>query len=384
MCRQLLASLVLLIAAALANCSAPPPGASTAGAPATPRGAGTSAVAQPPIATPTVAPAGKPAAASVLRPPLSPRVAVRYGELGQASDAGFYIALDRGYFAEEGLDVETVPIGSGGRMVPALGAGQIEVGGGGLSTALINAVVRDVPLRLVADKGSLRPGFSYEAVLARTDLMNSGAIKSIADLRGRRVALNSTTSMDIYLLSSALEYGGLHIDDVILDEIPQADMIAALANGSVDAVIALEPGMAAIIRQGIGSKLLSLDESTPNAQVGVIMYAPNFMRDQPEAARRFMIAYLRGVRDYNKAYTTGEGRDELVQTLIQHTAIKDPAILGAIVPPGLNPNGYMNLESITATQEFWKRRDLLQTTLPPEQMVDHSYVDAALEVLGRQ
>jgi NitT/TauT family transport system substrate-binding protein len=311
-------------------------------------------------------------------------VALHYGDFGGASDAGFYVAWDRGYFADEGFDVEAIPINSGGRMVPALGAGQIEVGGGGISAALVNAIARDVPLRMVADKGSLRPGFSYEAVLARTDLMNSGAIKSIADLRGRRVALNSTTSMDIYLLSSALEYGGLHIDDVILDEIPQADMIAALANGSVDAVIALEPGMAAIIRQGIGSKLLSLDESTPNAQVGVIMYAPNFMRDQPEAARRFMIAYLRGVRDYNKAYTTGEGRDELVQTLIQHTAIKDPAILGAIVPPGLNPNGYMNLESITATQEFWKRRDLLQTTLPPEQMVDHSYVDAALEVLGRQ
>ena len=48
------------------------------------------------------------------------------------------------------------------------------------------------------------------------------------------------------------------------------------------------------IKQGIGIKLLSLDESTPNAQVGVIMYAPHFMRDQPEAARRFMIAYLRG------------------------------------------------------------------------------------------
>jgi len=124
MCRQILATLVLLVAAALANCSAPLPAAPTTGAPAPPGGAGAPAAAQPPVTMPPVAPAaGKPAAASVPRPPLSPRVVVRYGELGQASDAGFYIALDRGYFAEEGLDIETVSIGSGGRMVPGRGAG---------------------------------------------------------------------------------------------------------------------------------------------------------------------------------------------------------------------------------------------------------------------
>ena len=90
--------------------------------------------------------------------------------MGQASDAGFYVALARGYFAAEGLDVQPVAVGSGGRMVPSLGAGQIEVGGGGLSTALINAVARDVPLRLIADKGSLRPGFGYSGLVVRKGL----------------------------------------------------------------------------------------------------------------------------------------------------------------------------------------------------------------------
>jgi NitT/TauT family transport system substrate-binding protein len=375
-----LRTITVFLAMGLLACGAPQAPAAPASAP---KPAPNTAAPAPPQAVPAAQSAAA-AAPAPGRQPLSPRVALRYGDFGGASDSGFYLALDRGYFADEGIDVEAVSISSGGRMVPALGAGQIEVGGGGISAALVNAISRDVPLKMVADKGSLRVGFSYESVLARTDLTSSGAVRTMSDLKGRKVALNSTTSMDIYLLNAALQHGGLRLEDVTLEEIPQTDMVAALANASIDAVIAVEPGATAIIRQGIGTKVLSLDESTPDAQVGVIMYAPHFMSGQPEVARRWMIAYLRGVRDYNKAFTTGERRDELVETLTKHTAIKDPAILNAIVPPGLNPNGYMNVESIMATQEFWRARDLLQTTLPVERMVDHSYVDHALGVLGRQ
>jgi NitT/TauT family transport system substrate-binding protein len=114
------------------------------------------------------------------------------------------------------------------------------------------------------------------------------------------------------------------------------------------------------------------------------MYAPHFMRDQPEAAGRFVLAYLRGIRDYNLAFTTGERRDETIATLTQHTTIKDPAVFEQMTLPGLNPNGYLNLESIMATQQFWLRQGLMPAVVPAEQFVDHRYVDYALGVLGRQ
>src|SRR5579884_2598872 len=183
-------SLLLAVIVGLALAACGPPAAQAAAAP-------TAAQTSPPTAQ-------QPAAAAAARQPLAPRVAVRYGELGQASDAGFYVALDRGYFAEEGLDVEAIPIGSGGRMIPSLGAGQIDVGGGGISTALINAVARDVPLRLVADKGSLRPGFGYSGLVVRKELVDRGEVQGPADLKGRRIAVNTPTGMDVYGLDAAL------------------------------------------------------------------------------------------------------------------------------------------------------------------------------------
>src|SRR5947207_2598338 len=180
--RGLLRALLSIIGLGLLACSTPPAApapdrASPAGGAASEQAARGSAAS---AAAPTSPPRAEPSAAAAAgRQPLSPRVAVRYGELGQASDAGFYLALDRGYFAEEGLDVVPVALGSGGRMVPALGAGQVEVGGGGMSAALINAIARDVPLKLIADKGSLRQGFGYESLVVRKDLFDSGVVTTI-------------------------------------------------------------------------------------------------------------------------------------------------------------------------------------------------------------
>jgi NitT/TauT family transport system substrate-binding protein len=372
---------------ALAACGAPQSAAPKPSAPAPASGATSapaaapSAVQQPAAGAAPAAPA--PAASQPARQPLAPRVAVRYGQLGSASDAGVYVALERGYFAEEGLDLDLVPLDSGGRMVPALGSGQLEVGGGGVSVALINAVSRDVPLKLVADKGSLRPGFGFESLVVRKELVDSGAVRGVADLRGRKIAVNTRTSVDIWALGTALEGAGLRVEDVIVEEIPFPEMIPALANAAIDAGTPIEPTATAIVSRGIGIRLLTMDEAVPNGQLATIMYAPHFWRDQSEAGRRFALAYLRGVRDYNRAFTTGDGRGDVIGILTRHTVIRDPAVFEQMILPGLNPNGHINVQSILAAQEYWRKLDMLQSVVPPEQFVDHSYVDWALGVLGR-
>jgi NitT/TauT family transport system substrate-binding protein len=389
MTRFPIGALSFVLALALSGCAAPQPPASKPSPPA-PAGGATSAPAAvakpaapaPRAPAPAAAPAA-PAAGQAARQALSPRVQVRYGQLGSASDAGVYLAIERGYFAEEGLELEMVPIDSGGRMVPSLASGQLEVGGGGISVALINAVSRDVPLRLIADKGSLRPGFGFESLVVRKELADSGAVRGVADLRGRRVAVNTRTSVDMYALGTALEGAGLGVGDVTVEEVVFPDMIAALANGSIDAATPIEPSATAIVSRGIGTRLLTMDQVIPNGQLATIMYAPQFWREQPEAGRRFALAYLRGVRDYNRAFTAGEGRADAIQILTQYTPIKDPAVFDQMVLPGLNPNGHINVQSVQAAQEFWHKVDLLQNVLPAEQLVDHSYVDWALGVLGR-
>ena len=72
-----------------------------------------------------------------------------------------------------------------------LGTGDLDVGSGTVAVGIYNAVSRGVALRVVADKGSMRPGYGYEGLLVRKDLVDSGRYKNFADLKGMKIAVGS-------------------------------------------------------------------------------------------------------------------------------------------------------------------------------------------------
>ena len=113
---------------------------------------------------------------------------VTIGTVSAASDVAFYLAETRGYFKEVGIEPVTTPFASAAQMIAPLGAGQLDVGGGTVAAGLYNGVSRGINLRIVADKGSIKPGYEYSTLVVRKDLVDSGAYKSLGDLRGRKLA----------------------------------------------------------------------------------------------------------------------------------------------------------------------------------------------------
>src|SRR5215217_8419557 len=117
----------------------------------------------PPPAGPSPASAG--AAAATSSPPT---VTVKVGTVpGAISNAGRFVAIERGYFLEEGIDFEEVAFDTSAKMLPALAAGQIDVGIGGSSAGLFNAIAQGIPLKIVLDSTSAYPGDSAGGLLVR-------------------------------------------------------------------------------------------------------------------------------------------------------------------------------------------------------------------------
>ncbi|TMG99217.1 MAG: ABC transporter substrate-binding protein, partial [Betaproteobacteria bacterium] len=101
-------------------------------------------------------------------------VNVRVGIVNASSDVGFFVADKKGYFRQEGISVSFTEFDSGARMVAPLGTGQLDVGAGSVSAGLYNAVARGIDIKIVADKGSTPPGYGFQPLLVRKDLVDSG------------------------------------------------------------------------------------------------------------------------------------------------------------------------------------------------------------------
>ena len=122
----------------------------------------------------------------------------------------------------------------------------------------------------------------------------------------------------------------------------------------------------------------------PGYQSTVILYSGSFVHTQPEAAKRWMLAYLKGLRDYVDAFSSGARRDEVIDILIKHTPVKDRALYATMLPVGFEPNGRVNVDYLRGEQELYRREGLLTDPIDVATMVDHQYVDYAVSRLGRR
>ena len=304
------------------------------------------------------------------------------GQVGGISDAALFIAYEKGFFTEQALDVEFQLFDSAARMVAPLGAGQLDVGAGAPSAGLLNAIARDVPLRIVADKGNLNPGHGYEAMIVRKDLADK--IKAPADLKGKTIALSARDITPEVTLDTYLKKGGLTVKDVNIVTMAFPDMRNALANGSIDMAIPIEPTVTQILQSGSGVLLQRDDVVSPKHQVAVILYGPKFVEQKQDVARRFMLAYVKGLRMYNDAFEKKDPvkRKDVIDILIKNTTAKDAALYDKMVMPGMDPNGRVNVESLAEEQEWFLKKGSQKAPVELKKVVDIQYIDWAVQKLG--
>jgi len=134
------------------------------------------------------------------------------GDLGILADAPFYIAIEKGYFTAENLDVKLERFVSASQATAPLSTNQVQVVGGGVSAALYNAFARDWPVRIVMARTRDMPGYSSDTLVLRNDLKDK--VKSARDLKGHLIGINTPASVLHYMLGKFMESEGLSIGDV--------------------------------------------------------------------------------------------------------------------------------------------------------------------------
>ena len=374
----------LLLAALLVGAACAEPGRAPSSGSAAAPAAGAApapsrvAAAAPPAPTAAASAAASPASAAPLDPPVTVKVASLLG----LTDAGLFIGMDRGYFAEEGLEIESTRVDGAAQAMPHVATGQLDMAGVTPSSAFFNAVNRGLPLRIAGDKGKVAPGLSQNAWLLREDIAASGAVRDWADFRGLTLGINvpnSGSSTDI-MLDGALDRGGLTRDDVRIVELPYPDMNPALANNTIDVSLGSEPFATLGVNLGVARRWRPTSDVREEQYTGVWLYSPQFA--ESEAAQRFMVGYLRGVRAYNDAIQYGRGKDAVVEILTRYTAVKDPAIYGQMAFAAIDPNGRVKPDVLQMDVQYYLAKGFMQQPIDVNQIIDNRYADYAVSRLG--
>ena len=311
---------------------------------------------------------------------------VRVGMNQNAADLPYFIGLDMGIFRDEGLDVELINFKSATQMMAPLGSGDLDVGGGGPTAALFNAVGRGLMVRLVADKASaISVEYSPLMILVRKQLVDSGEVKSVADLKGRKFGNISPGGGGESLVNELMKQAGLGFADVESVYLPPPQLAVAFQNGAIDATVMTEPFSSLLVAKGFAKLWAPCGAVYPGMQVAAIYYGKSFLTDR-ETAGKFMNAYIRAARIYNDSLSngrfSGELGDKIVAILAKYTGQNDLALLRGATPHGLNPNGSVLMPSLVKDFEFFKSRGLIESNVQVSQAIDNSFAEAAVKKLG--
>jgi NitT/TauT family transport system substrate-binding protein len=262
------------------------------------------------------------AAASVLGAPAIVRAQstpkIRIGFWPVASGLPFFVAMEKGYFKEAGLDVEALKFASAQQVMEAMLAGRAEGSSNGTASAVlaIGEIAQPGLFKIICTNPTNAKFILDEFIVAK-----DSPIKTLADLKGKKVA-SGPGIQNVTLAKVMLERAGAGV--VPVTELPIGQHVAALAAGQVDAIYTLEPtgtvgrlsGATRTLEVGVVAKYILGDPMAP-WHGGAASLTSAFIQKYPAETKKFIAAYAKGVdlvknkpaeaRPFLKGYTAIEG-----------------------------------------------------------------------------
>ncbi len=272
---------------------------------------------------------------------------VKVGVVPVATSLPYFVALDRGYFKEQKIEVETVRLIGGPPTAAALNAHQNDAASVHVTLEGMNTTIKTPGAAVYISLNSQSETYPMEQFVVRKGFQ----AKSIKDLKGAKI-LSAPGPGNVLMAKAALEANGLKEGDYRLEQLDTAQHLGALKAGTFDAGYTLEPTATMMRQQGIAETLETgviartvLGDPKADAFVGGGVISTRFMTERPEVAKRYAAAWLKAVADIRKDPESAR-RHLLKNTLVPESAIND------IPMPGFFAVAQLDDKSIAQFQRF--------------------------------
>jgi NitT/TauT family transport system substrate-binding protein len=254
-------------------------------------------------------------AASPAQPGPAEKPTLNISVVPAIDSAGFFVAMDQGYFAQQGLTVNYTPATSSETAVVDQMAGKQDITGGNYVSYIEDVVHQHDPLEVIAEASIMGQGSQMIFTPA------GSTIRSLSDLAGQTIAVNAPDNIDYLLDVSVLAENGINVDTDHVSfpgqPVPFPAMAQALQNGGQFAAATMPEPFASMAEQDFGMQpLADLNQgATANFPIEGYVVTREWAAKYPNTLKRFLIAL-----------EEGQVKADADRTLVEHafTHIKDP------------------------------------------------------------
>ena len=321
---------------------------------------------------------GVAATAGLAKPALSQNRKITVGALRFTSHSGSFIAFERGYFADAGLDVELKFFQAAQPMAVAIASGSIDYAVTAITGGLISLAQKGA-VKVIGGALSEEPGIDGQKIIASDAAFKAG-VTSPKMLDGKIFGMSTAGSSFHYMGSKIASAEGVSMKFKPLQKV--GAIIGALKSGQIDAWSIVPHIAKPLAKSGAAHIIGAVSDYLPNYQITTVFTSARNAADEKAMTGDFLTAFSKGVADYNAtmiARTGGEaGVREMVE-LIHKFVYADrplekaaPSIINGTMR--LNEGAALNVASIQDQLKWFQSEALVDADITMATLVDTSYV----------
>src|SRR5579862_6033655 len=305
---------------------------------------------------------------------------VKVGLSKLLSYPGVPIAIERGYFKEQGIDAEMVFFDSAQPIAVGVASGGVDFGVAGLSAGFYTLAAQG-QLRLIGASAGEQPGF-YNLTFLVSNKAYDGGLKSVKDLPGHDVAITQLGTSLHYSIGLAAEKFGFPLSAVTVKPLQSnSNVISALSGGTV--AVGVMPGTPTLdlVAKGEIKRLGWVGDLTPGWTGSALFTGTKTANERGDLVKRFLVAYRKATQDYHDAFTTadekrkdGSGAPAMIALLANFTGTTPDSIDKAT--PYVDGAARLDASDIARQITWYKSQNLLKGDVKAEELIDSRYAIA--------
>ena len=318
------------------------------------------------------------ASSTLSMPSIASGKKIKVGALRFASHSASFIAKERGYFKQAGLDVEFEFFQAAQPMAIAIASGDIDYAVTAISGGLISLAEKGA-VKVIGGALSEESGIDGQKFLVSDKAYQAG-VRSPKDLNGKKYAVTQSGSSFHYMGSKMATAENINLSFVPLHKV--GAIIGALKSGQVDAWSIVPHIAKPLSRSGSVHIIGNVADYLPNYQITTVFTSANKAKNERSLTKNFLASFSKGIDDYASTMIDRKNGDAGVNEMVDlihkyvYTSLPRekaaPSIINGTMR--LSNGASLNITSIKDQLDWFKSEGLVKKSINIDMLVDQSYV----------